>query len=65
MNFYKITLTTPPHKICRYAGETRDIFFTGTRTELFKYIRWKTRTYEQLTEIKIKLGNNWLSDNGK
>ncbi len=65
MQTYKITLSTHPWKICRYAGLIRDIEFTGTRDELFKHIRWKSRTYEQLDEIKVKQGNEWVKDNGK
>ena len=62
MTTYQITLSTPSTKICRYAGEERIIEFTGTRTELFTYVRWKSRTYERLTEIKVKRGNEWVRE---
>ena len=65
MTTYKFTLQTPSTKICRYAGETRDIEFTGTRNELFEHIRWKCRTYERLVGIKVKQGNEWVSEGAK
>jgi len=63
MTTYLFKLETPSTKICRYAGETRLIVFTGTRAELFTYVRWKCRTYERLTEIKVKQGNEWVREN--
>ena len=65
MTTYLFKLETPPNKICRYAGETRLIVFTGTRDELFDYIRYKSRTYERVAEIKVKQGNEWVRDTGK
>ena len=62
MTTFLFTLHTPSSKICRYAGETRLVVFTGTRTELFDYVRWKSRTYERLTEIKVKQGNEWVRE---
>ena len=62
MTTFLLKLETPSTKICRYAGETRLIVFTGTRTELFAYARWKSRTYERLTEIKVKQGNEWVRE---
>jgi hypothetical protein len=62
MTTYLFTLHTPPTKICRYAGQTRDLEFTGTRDELFKHIRYMTRTYEKLVQIKVKQGNKWVGE---
>ena len=62
MTTFLFTLHTPPNKICRYAGEERDIEFTGTRDQLFDYIRYKSRTYERVTEIKVKQGNEWVRE---
>mgnify|MGYP007063404386 CR=1 FL=1 len=62
MTTYLFTLKTPSHKICRYAGETRLIVFSGTRNELFQYIRYKARTYERLVGIKVKQGNEWVRE---
>ena len=62
MTTFLFTLHTPPFKICRYAGQTRDLEFTGTRDELFKHIRYMSRTYEILTEIKVKRGDQWVSE---
>ena len=62
MTTYQIILSTPPTKICRYAGEIRTIEFTGTREDLFTYVRWKSRTYERLTEIRVKQGNEWVRE---
>ena len=68
MQTYKFTLTTPKYLLTtgektRHAGLVRDLEFTGTRPELFKYIRSKTRTHEQLTEINVKQGDEWVKDN--
>ena len=65
MTTYKFTLHTSSTKICRYAGQTRDLEFTGTRDELFQHIRYMSRTYERLIEIKIKQGNKWVSEGTK
>ena len=54
MTTFLFTLHTPPTKICRYAGETRNLEFTGTRGDLFKHIRYISRTYERLIEVKVK-----------
>jgi len=62
MTTFLFTLHTPSNKICRYAGETRDIEFTGTRDELFEHIRYKSRTYERVTQIKVKQGNEWVRE---
>jgi hypothetical protein len=62
MTTYKFTLYTSSTKICRYAGEERDIEFTGTRDQLFDYIRYKSRTYEHCIKIKVKLGDRWVSE---
>jgi hypothetical protein len=62
MTTFLFTLHTPSTKICRHAGETRDIEFTGTRNELFQHIRYVTRTYERLVGIKVKQGNEWVSE---
>ena len=62
MTTFLFTLHTPSTKICRYAGETRDIEFTGTRNELFQHIRYVSRTYERLVGIKVKQGNEWVSE---
>ena len=62
MTTYKFTLYTSSTKICRYAGEQRQIEFTGTRDQLFDYIRYKSRTYERVTEIKVKQGDKWVSE---
>ena len=62
MTTFLFTLHTPSTKICRYAGETRDIEFTGTRNELFQHIRYMARTYERLVGIKVKQGNEWVSE---
>ena len=62
MTTYLFTLHTPSTKICRYAGEKRDIEFTGTRNELFQHIRYMARTYERLVGIKVKQGNEWVSE---
>ena len=62
MATYLFTLHTPSTKICRYAGETRNLEFTGTRTELFKHIRYMSRTYERLIQIRVKKGNEWVSE---
>ena len=62
MTTYLFSLHTPSTKICRYAGETRDIEFTGTRNELFQHIRYVSRTYERLVGIKVKQGNEWVSE---
>ena len=62
MTTYLFTLHTPSTKICRYAGETRNLEFTGTRTELFKHIRYMSRTYERLIQIRVKKGNEWVSE---
>ena len=62
MTTYLFTLHTPDTKICRYAGETRNLEFTGTRTELFKHIRYMSRTYERLIQIRVKKGNEWVSE---
>ena len=65
MTTFLFTLHTPSEKICRYAGETRNLEFTGTRDELFKHIRYMTRTYERLIEIKVKKGDLWVSEGRK
>ena len=65
MTTYKFTLHTPPTKICRYAVQTRDLEFTGTRDELFKHIRYMTRTYERLVQIKVKQGEDWVTEGTK
>ena len=65
MTTYLFTLHTPSTKICRYAGETRDLEFTGTRADLFKHIRYMSRTYERVIEIKIKQGDEWVSEETK
>ena len=65
MTTYLFTLHTPSTKICRYAGETRNIEFTGTRNELFQHIRYMARTYERLVGIKVKQGNEWVSEDTK
>ena len=62
MTTYKFTLYTSSTKVCRYAGEQRDIEFTGTRNELFQHIRYMARTYERLVGIKVKQGNEWVSE---
>lgn len=62
MTTYLFTLSTPSTKICRYAGQTRHLEYTGTRDELFKHIRYMSRTYERLIEIKVKKGNEWVSE---
>ncbi len=62
MTTYKFTLYTSSTKVCRYAGEQRDIEFTGTRDQLFDYIRYKSRTYEYCIKIKVKLDNRWVSE---
>jgi hypothetical protein len=62
MTTFLFTLHTPSTKICRYAGEKRDIEFTGTRNELFQHIRYKARTYERLVGIKVKQGNEWVNE---
>ena len=62
MTTFLFTLHTPSTKICRYAGETRDIEFTGTRNELFQHIRYMARTYERLVGIKVKQGDQWVSE---
>ena len=62
MTTYLFTLHTPSTKICRYAGETRNLEFTGTRDELFKHIRYMSRTYERLTQIRVKKGNEWVAE---
>jgi len=62
MTTFLFTLHTPSTKICRYAGEQRDIEFTGTRDELFQHIRYVSRTYERLVGIKVKQGNEWVSE---
>jgi hypothetical protein len=62
MTTYKFTLYTSSTKVCRYAGEQRDIEFTGTRDQLFDYIRYKSRTYEYCIKIKVKQENRWVSD---
>ena len=60
MTTFLFTLHTPPTKICRYAGEQRDLEFTGTRADLFKHIRYMSRTYERVIEIKVKQGDEWV-----
>ena len=65
MTTFLFTLHTPPTKICRYAGDTRHLEFTGTRDELFKHIRYMSRTYERLIEIKVKQGDQWVSEGTK
>ena len=65
MTTYKFSLHTPAHKICRYAGEIRHLEFTGTRDELFKHIRYMTRTYEYLVQIKVKQGDDWVLEETK
>ena len=70
MQTYKFTLSTPKYLLTtgikpRHAGLVRDLEFTGTRHELFKHIRSKTRLHEQLTEINVKQGDEWVKDNGK
>ena len=60
MTTFLFTLHTPSTKICRYAGETRDLEFTGTRADLFKHIRYMSRTYERVIEIKVKQGDEWV-----
>ena len=62
MTTYLFTLHTPSTKICRYAGEERDIEFTGTRDQLFEYIRYRSRTYERLIGIKVKQGDKWVRE---
>jgi hypothetical protein len=62
MTTFKFTLYTSSTKICRYAGEERDIEFTGTRDQLFEYIRWKSRTYEYCIKIRVKQGNEWVRE---
>ena len=62
MTTYKFTLYTSSTKVCRYAGEQRDIEFTGTRDQLFDYIRYKSRAYEYCIKIKVKLDNRWVSE---
>ena len=62
MTTYKFTLYTPSTKICRYAGQTRHLEYTGMRDELFSYIRYKSRTYERVTEIRVKQGNEWVRE---
>ena len=62
MTTFLFTLHTPPTKICRYAGETRDLEFTGTRDQLFEYIRYRSRTYERLIQIKVKQGDKWVRE---
>ena len=62
MTTYLFTLYTPSTKICRYAGETRHIEFTGTRSELFQHIRYMSRTYERLRGIKVKQGDQWVNE---
>ena len=62
MTTFKFTLYTSSTKICRYAGEERDIEFTGTRDQLFDYIRYKSRTYERVTQIRVKQGNEWVRE---
>ena len=62
MTTYKFTLYTSSTNICRYAGEQRQIEFTGTRDQLFDYIRYKSRTYERVTEIRVKQGNEWVRE---
>ena len=62
MTTYKFTLYTSSTKVCRYAGEHRDIEFTGTRDQLFDYIRYKSRTYEYCIKIKVKQENRWVSE---
>ena len=65
MTTFLFTIHTPPTKICRYAGETRHLEFTGTRDELFWHIRYMSRTYETLIEIKVKQGDQWVSEGTK
>lgn len=60
MTTFLFTLHTPSTKICRYAGERRDLEFTGTRADLFKHIRYMSRTYERVIEIKVKRGDEWV-----
>ena len=62
MTTFLFTLHTPPNKICRYAGQERNLEFTGTRDELFNHIRYMSRTYERLIEIKVKQGDQWVSE---
>ena len=62
MTTYLFTLYTPSTKICRYAGQERNLEFTGTRDELFKHIRYMSRTYERLTQIRVKKGNEWVAE---
>jgi len=62
MTTYLFILHTPSSKICRYAGEQREIEFTGTRNELFQHIRYMARTYERLVGIKVKQGDQWVSE---
>ena len=62
MTTYRFSLHTPAHKICRYAGQERNLEFTGTRDELFKHIRYMSRTYERLTQIRVKKGNEWVAE---
>ena len=62
MTTFLFTLYTPSTKICRYAGEERDIEFTGTRDQLFEYIRYRSRTYERLIQIKVKQGDKWVRE---
>ena len=65
MTTYRFTLHTPPFKVCRYAGQTRHLEFTGMRDELFKHIRYMSRTYERLIKIEVKQGENWVSEGTK
>ena len=65
MTTFLFTLHTPPTKICLYSIDTRHLEFTGTRDELFNHIRYMTRTYERLVEIKVKQGDQWVSEGTK
>jgi hypothetical protein len=65
MQTYLFTLRTPLGQMSRHAGQQRDIQFTGTRDDLFTYIRWKSRTHEKVIEIRIQDGHEWVRDNGK
>ena len=62
MKNYKFTLQTHPTKMCHYAGLIRNLKFTGSVEGLLKYIAHMSQPYERVTDLQVKIGDEWVKE---